>query len=259
VIEVFETHRHKVILPSEIGVRRRNRKPPSRKSLRLSVPPEAAGRLYAFKPGYIEVAQPRATLLRASFKAGRQQSRYSSSSSTSSATASRPPRHRSRSRHADLSVRRQCTLLGLARAGIYRQPAVPDAEELALMRWIDEQYLATPFYGSRRMTAELRLRGRQVNRKRVQRLMRLMGLEALGPKPKTSRPAVQHRVYPYLLRGLTIDRPNQVWAADITYLPMARSFLYLVVVVDWYSATSWRGVGRTQWTLHSASTRSRTL
>ena len=112
--------------------------------------------------------------------------------------------------HADLSVRRQCALLGLARSGVYRPPAAPDREELALMRWIDEQYLATPFYGSRRMTAELRLADRQVNRKRVQRLMRLIGLEALGPKPKTSRPSAQHRSYPYLLRGLTIDRPNQV-------------------------------------------------
>jgi putative transposase len=107
---------------------------------------------------------------------------------------------------ADLSVRQQCRLLGLARSGIYRQPAVPDADEMALMRWIDEQYLATPFYGSRRMTAELRLAGHQVNRKRVQRLMRLMRLEALGPKPKTSRPAAQHRIYPYLLAWRSIGR-----------------------------------------------------
>ena len=143
---------------------------------------------------------------------------------------------------ADLSVRRQCALLGLARSAIYRQPAAPDPEELALMRWLDEQYLATPFYGSRRMTAELRKAGRQVNRKRVQRLMRRMGLEALGPKPKTSRRSAQHRVYPYLLRGRTIDRPNQVWAADITYIPMARGFLYLVVVMDWCSryVLAWR-------------------
>jgi putative transposase len=142
----------------------------------------------------------------------------------------------------DLSVRQQCRLLGLARSGIYRQPAASDREELALMRWLDEQYLATPFYGSRRMTAELRLAGHPVNRKRVQRLMRLMGLEALGPKPKTSRPAVQHRIYPYLLRGLAIDRPNQVWAADITYIPMARGFLYLVAVMDWHSRyiLAWR-------------------
>jgi putative transposase len=142
----------------------------------------------------------------------------------------------------DLSVRRQCTLLRLARSGVYRQSAAPDPEELAVMRWLDEQYLATPFYGSRRMTAELRQVGHQVNRKRVQRLMRLMGLEALGPKPKTSRPSAQHRVYPYLLRGLTIDRPNQVWAADITYIPMAQGFLYLVVVMDWHSryVLAWR-------------------
>lgn len=92
------------------------------------------------------------------------------------------------------------------------------------------------------MAAELRLAGRHVNRKRVQRLMRLMGLEALGPKPKTSRPSAQHRIYPYLLRGLTIDRPNHVWAADITYIPMARGFLDLVVVMDWYSrcVLAWR-------------------
>lgn len=143
---------------------------------------------------------------------------------------------------ADLSVRRQCALLGLARSRVYRRRAPPTAEELALTRWIDEQYLATPFYGSRRMTAALRLAGRQVNRKRVQRLMRLMGLEALGPKPKTSRPSAPHRIYPYLLRGLAIDRPNQVWAADITYIPMARGFLYLVVVMDWHSryVLAWR-------------------
>jgi putative transposase len=103
-----------------------------------------------------------------------------------------------------------------ARIGALRDlppPAAPDPEELAPMRWIDEQYLATPFYGSRRMTAELRQTGRRVNRKRVQRLMRLMGLEALGPKPRTSRPAVPHRLYPYLLHAMTINRPNQVWAA----------------------------------------------
>ena len=143
---------------------------------------------------------------------------------------------------ADLPVRRQCALLGLARSGVYRKPSAPDPEELALMRWIDQQYLTTPFYGSRRMTAELRRAGRRINRKRVQRLMRLMGLEALGPKPKTSRPAAQHRIYPYLLRGVPIDRSNQVWAADITYIPMARGFLYLVAVMDWHSryVLAWR-------------------
>jgi len=129
-----------------------------------------------------------------------------------------------------------------ARSGVYRQPAVPDPEELAVMRWIDQQYLATPFYGSRRMTAALRHAGHRINRKRVQRLMRIMGLEALGPRPKTSRPAAQHRIYPYLLRGLAIGRPNQVWAADITYIPMTRGFLYLVAVMDWHSryVLAWR-------------------
>jgi putative transposase len=139
----------------------------------------------------------------------------------------------------DLSVRRQCALLGLARSGVYRPAAAPDPEELALMRWIDKQYLATPFYGSRLTPAALRLADHPVNRKRAQRLM---GLEALGPKPKTSLPLAQHRIYPYLLRGLAIDRPNQVWAADITYIPMVRGFLYLVVVMDWYSryVLAWR-------------------
>jgi putative transposase len=113
--------------------------------------------------------------------------------------------------------------VGLARSGVYRQPAAPPPEELALMRLLDERYLTTPFYGSRRMTAELRKTGRQVNRKRVQRLMRLMGLEALSLKPKTSRPSAHHRIYPYLLRGLTIDGRNQVWAANITYIAMAFS------------------------------------
>jgi putative transposase len=141
-----------------------------------------------------------------------------------------------------LSVRRQCALLGLVRSGIYRTPAGADEEDLALMRRLDEQYLATPFYGSRRMTVALRAAGHAVNRKRVRRLMRLMGLETLAPKPATSRPAPAHRVYPYLLRGLAIERPNQVWAADITYIPMARGFLYLVAVMDWASryVLAWR-------------------
>ena len=141
------------------------------------------------------------------------------------------------------SVRRQCALLGLARSGVYRKPPSPSSpEELALTRWIDAQYLATPFYGSRRMTAALRRAGHPVNRKRVQRLMRMMGLEALGPKPKTSRPAAGHRIYPYRLRGLAINRPNQVWAADITYIAMPRGFLYLVAMMDWHSryVLAWR-------------------
>jgi len=110
------------------------------------------------------------------------------------------------------------------------------------MRRIDELHLAFPFYGSRRVARELRGRGLLVNRKRIQRLMRLMGIEAIAPKPNTSRPAPEHPVYPYLLRGLTIDRPNQVWAADITYIPLARGFAYLVVIMDWCSrrVLSWR-------------------
>ena len=141
-----------------------------------------------------------------------------------------------------LSVRRQCALLGLARSGVDRVAPAPDPEDLALMRRLDALYLELPFYGSRRMTLALKAEGRAVNRKRVQRLMRMMGLEALVPRPGTSRPAPGHRVYPYLLRGLAIDRPNQVWAADITYIPMARGFLYLVAVMDWASRAvlAWR-------------------
>jgi putative transposase len=141
-----------------------------------------------------------------------------------------------------LSVVRQCTLVGVARSSVYRLPAAADPEELALMALIDRQYLVRPFYGSRRMTAWLRRQGHTVNRKRVQRLMRRMGLEAIHPKPRTSRPAPEHRIYPYLLRGLAITRPNQVWCADITYIPMACGFLYLVVVMDWFSrrVLAWR-------------------
>jgi putative transposase len=141
-----------------------------------------------------------------------------------------------------LSLRRQCTLLSVARSGVYRPPREPDADDLALMRRIDELYLEMPFYGSRRMTLALVAEGQAVNRKRVQRLMRLMGLEAMVPRPGTSRPAPQHKVYPYLLRGLAITRPNQVWAADITYIPMARGFLYLVAIMDWASRAvlAWR-------------------
>src|SRR3954463_1825184 len=123
-------------------------------------------------------------------------------------------------RHPELSVRRQCTLLSLARSGVYRPVAAADETDLALMRRIDELFLAHPFLGSRRMARMLSREGARVNRKRVQRLMRLMGIEALGPKPSTSKPAPGHKIYPYLLRGLTIERPNHVWAADITYIPI---------------------------------------
>jgi putative transposase len=141
-----------------------------------------------------------------------------------------------------LSVVRQCALVGIARSSVYRRPAPADPEDLALMALIDRQYLVRPFYGSRRMTAWLRSQGHAVNRKRVQRLMRLMGLEAIHPKPRTSRPTPENRIYPYLLRGLAITRPNQVWCSDITYIPMACGFLYLVVVMDWFSrrVLAWR-------------------
>ena len=140
------------------------------------------------------------------------------------------------------SVRRQCELLGVARSSVYYVPVEPDAEQLELMRRIDEMHLEFPFYGSRSIARELRERGFRVNRKRVQRLMRVMGLESVAPKPNTSKPNEEHPVYPYLLRGLTIERPNQVWAADITYIPLARGFAYLVAIMDWHSrrVLSWR-------------------
>lgn len=136
----------------------------------------------------------------------------------------------------------QCELLELARSTYYYEPAQESAENLALMRRIDEQYLHTPFYGSRRMAAELSTEQSPVNRKRVQRLMRTMGIAALVPRKRTSIPGAGHRVYPYLLRGLSIDRANQVWCSDITYVPMERGFMYLVAIMDWYSryVLSWR-------------------
>jgi putative transposase len=142
----------------------------------------------------------------------------------------------------DLSVRRQCELLNLARSGVYRPRAAPSAEDLELMRRIDELHLELPFYGSRRMTFELNREGRGVNRKRVRRLMRVMGIEALAPRPGTSKAAPGHKIYPYLLRGLTITQPNHVWACDITYIPMANGFLYLVAIMDWASRAvlAWR-------------------
>jgi putative transposase len=144
--------------------------------------------------------------------------------------------------HPKLSVRRQCSLLGLARSRVYREPSPAAAGDLALMRRIDEIYTARPFFGSRRIAATLRADGVGVNRKQVQRLMQLMGIAALGPKPRTSLPAPGHRIFPYLLRGLTIERPNHVWAADITYIPIGAGFFYLVAVIDWASRAvlSWR-------------------
>ena len=130
--------------------------------------------------------------------------------------------------HPSLPIVGQCALLGVSRSSIYYRPKGASEEDLSLMREIDRQYLATPFYGSRRMKVWLERQGILVSRKRVQRLMRVMGLRAIYRRPRTSRPAQGVRVYPYLLGKAEITRPNQVWAADITYLPMARGFLYLV-------------------------------
>jgi putative transposase len=142
----------------------------------------------------------------------------------------------------DLSIVAQCRLLKVARSTLYWRPAAVSDDDLRLMRRIDEQYLATPFYGSRRMVAVLRLEGWEVNRKRVRRLMRLMRIEAIYQKPNTSRSHPEHIVYPYLLRGLAIGRANQVWCADITYIPMSKGFVYLVAVMDWFSrrVLAWR-------------------
>jgi putative transposase len=144
--------------------------------------------------------------------------------------------------HPELSVRRQCELLGLSRASLYYLPAPESPRNLALMRRIDEQYTARPFFGSRQMTAWLVQHGERVNRKRVQRLMRLMGLEAIYPKPRLSTAGRGHRIYPYLLRGVAIGRPDQVWSADITYVPLATGFMYLAATIDWYSryVVAWR-------------------
>jgi putative transposase len=141
-----------------------------------------------------------------------------------------------------LSVRQQCMLLGLPRSSLYYEAVPASAAELALMRRIDEQYLQRPFFGSRRMTVWLRHQGEAINRKRVQRLMRRMGLEAIYPKPRLSVPGTPATRYPYLLRNLEIIRPNQVWSADITYVPMRHGFLYLTAVLDWYSryVLAWR-------------------
>jgi putative transposase len=145
-------------------------------------------------------------------------------------------------RHPSLSVVRQCRLLGISRSGLYYQRRAVSVQDLTLMKLIDRQYLVTPFYGARRMVAWLKSQHYEVNRKRVRRLMQVMGLRAIYRHPRTSAPAAGHKVYPYLLKGLEITRPNQVWAADVTYIPMARGFLYLVVIMDWYSryALSWR-------------------
>jgi putative transposase len=137
--------------------------------------------------------------------------------------------------HAEISVRRQCELLGVNRSGLYYEPVGESEENLLLMRLLDEQYTQTPFYGSRKMAVWLATKGYEVNRKRVSRLMDLMGIEAVYPKPKLSQPRDGHRIYPYLLRDVAVGRVNQVWSADITYIRMAQGFLYLVAVMDWFS------------------------
>jgi putative transposase len=133
-------------------------------------------------------------------------------------------------------------MLGISRSGLYYQPKEISEKDLACMKLIDRQYLVTPFYGARKMVAYLNNQGHRVNRKRVRRLMRTMGLRAICRRPSTSTPAPGHKIYPYLVRELTVARPNQVWAADITYIPMARGFLYLVAIIDWYSryVLAWR-------------------
>jgi putative transposase len=141
-----------------------------------------------------------------------------------------------------LPVSRQCRLLSVSRASVYRRPAEINEEDYTIMALIDRQYLARPYYGSRRMAAWLAPQGRVVNRKRVQRLMRLAGLVAIYQRPNTSKPAPAHKIYPYLLGGILIERVNQVWCADVTYIPMAKGFLYLVVIMDWVSRAvlAWR-------------------
>jgi putative transposase len=141
-----------------------------------------------------------------------------------------------------LSVSQQCELLGLSRSSYYYEPATETAENLALMALLDEEYTAHPFQGSRRLTTWLQGAGHEVNRKRVQRLMRLMGLEAVYPKPRLSVGGAGHKVYPYLLRNVPIERVDQVWSTDITYIPLPAGFMYLTAVIDWYSryVLSWR-------------------
>jgi putative transposase len=141
-----------------------------------------------------------------------------------------------------LPIAQQCRLLAVSRSAVYRKPVEVSAEDLAIMALIDRQYLARPYYGSRRMVAWLATQGHLVNRKRVRRLMRLLGLVAIYQRPNTSKPAAAHKIYPYLLSGLAIERVNHVWCSDVTYIPIAQGFLYLVVIMDWVSRAvlAWR-------------------
>jgi putative transposase len=144
--------------------------------------------------------------------------------------------------HPRLSIARQCRLLSVARSSYYRQPASESPETLALMRAIDEQFLETPWYGSRQMARHLQRQGWRVGRHRIRRLMAKMSLVPIYQRPRTSVPHPEHRIYPYLLRDLLVDRPNQVWCADITFIPMRHGFLYLVAIMDWFSrkVLTWR-------------------
>ena len=144
--------------------------------------------------------------------------------------------------HPRISISRQCELVGLARSSFYYEPQTEDGYNRYLMRLMDEQYTRTPFYGVRRITAWLRRRGEQVNPKRVRRLMHLMGLEAIYPRRRLSVPGGAHRRYPYLLEGVEVERADQVWASDITYIRVRRGFVYLVAILDWFSryVVSWR-------------------
>ena len=148
-----------------------------------------------------------------------------------------------------LSLVRQCTLLDISRGSVYYQPTTPRAKDLEQMALMDRQYLKTPFYGSRKMQVWLQGQGHPVGRNKVRRLMRLMGLEAIYRRPNTSKPVPGHKIYPYLLKGVEINRVNQVWAADITYIPMAQGFLYLAAIMDWHSrkVISWKSCP-TPWT-----------
>jgi putative transposase len=137
--------------------------------------------------------------------------------------------------HERISVRRQCALAGVARSMLGYAPAGESEENLGLLRLLDEQYTRTPFYGVRRMTAWLRQHGHAVNAKRVRRLLRVLGIEAVYPKPRLSQPHPDHRVFPYRLRGVTIERVNQVWSTDITYIRLRQGFVYLTAVIDWFS------------------------
>ena len=144
--------------------------------------------------------------------------------------------------HPELSIQRQCELLGVSRSSYYYQPQEISTEELTLLRLMDEQYMKTPFYGSRKYTVFLRSLGYHINRKRVIRLMNKLGIQAIYPKKRTTVPNPNHQVYPYLLRGLAVEQANQVWCTDITYLPVGKGHFYLVAIMDWFSrkVLSWR-------------------